>query len=155
MLKTIMDIADVVAPMIAAIALLLNWRAFRANAKVTDAAGYTKLADRIDDAYDGFRRVHRQYKSRAGNDTSERRYAAERLLAVIADSCHLYLSGLLLHETRKMVAEYLETILPLEYEYLREISKDPGARDPYRYIREFGEYRQNDEIVDQFPSGGD
>ena len=159
--SSIADIATAAATVIAAAALLLNWYAFRANAKAlqanataTDAASYTKLADRIDDAYDGFRRVRRQYEAGAAMGPAELRYAAERLMAVIADSCHLYVSGLLLHATREMVGEYLDTILPLEYKSLRRVARDPGGGDPYRYIREFGEHRQNEEIVRQFPPGG-
>ena len=152
MLETIVDVA---VPLIASGALFLNWRALRANARAIDTASYTKLADRIDAAYDGFRLARRQQKAGVGIGKAELRYAAERLLAVIADSCHLYLSGLLPPATAKMVAEYLDTILPLDYCFLREIARDVGEGDPYRHIREFGERRNNDTIVGQFPRGSD
>ena len=165
---TLLDIAHIstaTATVIAAVALLLNWCAFRANAKAiesnakalernaktTDTASYTTLADRIDEAYDGFRRAHRQHEAGVGIGAAEHRHAAERFLAVITDSCHLYLSDLFLPATREMVGVYLDTVLPLDYEYLREIARDPGEEDPYRYIREFGEHRKNQEIVGQFP----
>ena len=74
-------------------------------------------------------------------------------MAVIADSCHLYLSGLLLGATRDMIGEYLDTLLPLEYKSLRKVAKDPGEGDPYRHIRKFGEHRKNEKIMCQFPSG--
>ena len=160
MLSYIANIATAAVALIAVGALVLNYcafrantKAFQANAKATDAASYTKLADRIDDAYDDFRRIRRQYKARVGVGRAERRYAAERLLAVIADSCHLYLSGLLLDATREMVGEYLDTMLPLQYKFLRKVAGDPGDGSPYRYIRKFGEHRENKKIVGQFPPG--
>lgn len=157
MCENAVDLAQLAAALIAAGALVLNWFAFRANAqasranaKATDTATYIKLADRIDGAYDGFRRIRRQYK-RGEIGRAERRYAAERLLAVVADSCHLYLSGVLLTTTRGMVGAYLDTVLPLDYKSLRKVASDPGDGDPYRYIREFGQNRRNNKIVRQFP----
>ena len=71
----------------------------------------------------------------------------------LSQTCQLYLNDLLLDATREMVGQHLDTILPLEYEFLRTVAGDPGDGDPYRCIREFGGHRENEELVDQFPPG--
>ena len=144
----------------AVIALFMSFWAFRSNAKAADLKNYVSLSDRLDMAWNNYRLSSEQFLSSpesSGVVTSssvrevEVNLLAERLLAVVEDTCHLYNSGTLPRHTQNMIREYVLDILPLEDEGLVELMRRSFSADhTFAHIRRFGRKENKPEIVRQF-----